>query len=687
MRFILRFTFFSDLINPRLDKTGFARAPALHHRAVFYRKTVTEQYNSVLFRHNDINVALSRFPKMFRLNTIPQRFVRWNKVNNHAVRSVAVRAASSLSDPQRPNRSFLMNMFGGKLETAELFPYPEPLNAEQKEFAAALVDPVHKFFTEVNDAVRNDDTSNVDRRTIDALWDLGLLAVYVPPELGGLGLCNVQSVLMAEISGSYDLALSLLIGAHKSIGTKGILLYGSERQKQKYLPMLSSGRVFGAFALTEPGTGSDAASIKMKAVLSPCGTYYTLNGSKLWISGGGLADIFTTFAQVESVDAATGEKRNKMTAFIVERSFGGVSTGPPEDKMGLKCSVTNELFLDDVKVPVENVLGEIGNGFKIAVNILNSGRYGLGAMLSGTMKTCVEKAAAHVSDRVQFGRKLIEFENVQEKLAMMTIQQYVAQSLTYMVSGNMDKGSVDYHLEAAVSKVFCTEAAWNVCDEAIQLLGGNGFMKPSGLERFLRDIRVFRIFEGANDVLRMFIALTGMQKAGKDLRGLQDALKNPFSNMGVIFTEGTKRAGRSVGVGGTNLRPFVASELQNAAKQCAESIDVFSATVESLLRTHGKGIAERQFQLARVADCAIFIYSMATVLSRASRAVKLNLPSAEQELLMAQIWCKEASDRVQQNIHRIQSKSFKENYQRMATVASCISKQRGPTYTNPLEID
>ena len=149
MRFILRFTFFSDLINPRLDKTGFARAPArpVHHRAVFYRKTVTEQYNSVLFRHNDINVALSRFPKMFRLNTIPQRFVRWNKVNNYAVRSVTVRAASSLSDPQRPNRSFLMNMFGGKLETTELFPYPEPLNAEQKEFAAALVDPVHKFFT------------------------------------------------------------------------------------------------------------------------------------------------------------------------------------------------------------------------------------------------------------------------------------------------------------------------------------------------------------------------------------------------------------------------------------------------------------------------------------------------------------------------------------------------------------
>ncbi|XP_049288134.1 very long-chain specific acyl-CoA dehydrogenase, mitochondrial-like [Anopheles funestus] len=630
---------------------------------------------------------------MLRLSTACRASDHWNVVKRLVQNSIAgstsfhVRAASSFSDAQRPNRSFLMNLFGGKLQTIELFPYPEPLDEEQKDYARALVDPVHKFFKEVNDATRNDDTSNVDSRTIDALWDLGLLSVYVPPELGGLGLCNVQSVLMAEISGSYDLALSLLIGAHKSIGTKGILLYGSDQQKQKYLPMLSSGRVFGAFALTEPGTGSDAASIKTKAVLSPCGKFYIMNGSKLWISGGGFADIFTTFAQVEVTDEQTGEKHNKMTAFIVERSFGGVSTGPLEDKMGLKCSVTNELFLDDVRVPVENVLGELGSGFKIAVNILNSGRYGLGAMLSGTMKACIEKAANHVSDRIQFKRKLIEFENVQEKLGTMATYHYVAQSLTYMVSGNMDKGSVDFHLEAAVSKVFCTEAAWYVCDEAIQLLGGNGFMKSGGLERFLRDIRVFRIFEGANDVLRMFIALTGIQRVGNDLQKLQKALKNPLGNMGMILAEGTKRAGHSVGVGGMDLRPFVARELQTAAQQCSESINTFSNTVESLLRIHGKEITERQFQLARVADCAIDIYSMATVLSRATRAIKLNLPSAQQELLMTQIWCKEASDRVQRNINRIQSVSFKENYQRMAIVAKHISNQRGIAFTNPMEID
>ncbi|XP_053672474.1 very long-chain specific acyl-CoA dehydrogenase, mitochondrial-like [Anopheles nili] len=635
---------------------------------------------------------------MLHLRSFSASFlIRWAQPNVVAVQKQRLfftgsgnlaRVATPTKDERPPvNRSFLMNLFGGKLQTAELFPYPEPLDDEQKEYARALVDPVHKFFTEVNDAVRNDDTSNVDKRTIDSLWDLGLLSVYVPPELGGLGLCNVQSVLMAEISGGYDLSLSLAIGAHKSIGTKGILLFGTEQQKQKYLPMLSTGRVFGAFALTEPGSGSDAASIKSKAVLSPCGKHYTLNGSKLWISGGGLADIFTTFAQVEVTDEQTGEKRNKMTAFIVERGFGGVTTGPPEDKMGLKCSVTNELFFDDVKVPVENQLGEIGGGFKIAVNILNSGRYGLGAMLSGTMKTCIEKAADHVSNRVQFKRKLIEFENVQEKLAMMATYHYVAQSLTYMVSGNMDQGSVDFHLEAAVSKVFCTEATWYVCDEAIQLLGGNGFMKASGLERFLRDIRVFRIFEGANDVLRMFIALTGIQYASKDLRELQKALKNPLGNLGLVLTEGSKRAGRTVGIGGTDLRSFVPAELHEAAKQCAESMDIFSKTVESLMRTHGKAITERQFQLARLADCAIDVYSMATVLSRSARAIKTGLPSAEQELLMTQIWCKEASDRVHRNVNRIHSESFTANYQRMATIAKTISHRRGVLFTNPIEVD
>lgn len=198
-----------------------------------------------------------------------------------------------------------------------------------------------------------------------------------------------------------------------------------------------------------------------------------------------------------------------MTAFIVERAFGGVSSGPPENKMGIKCSNTTEVYFEDVKVPVANVLGGVGNGFKVAMNILNNGRFGMGAAMAGTSRAALRTASEHAATRVQFGRKLAEFGAVRERLARCAALQYATESLAYMVSGNMDSGAADYHLEAAVSKVFASEAAWTVVDDAIQILGGMGFMRATGLERVLRDLRIFRIFEGTNDILRLFVALTG----------------------------------------------------------------------------------------------------------------------------------------------------------------------------------
>ncbi|XP_053696030.1 very long-chain specific acyl-CoA dehydrogenase, mitochondrial-like [Sabethes cyaneus] len=602
--------------------------------------------------------------------------------------ATAVKAAHVSSEKEpKASHSFMMNVFSGQLQTSQLFPYPDVLNEEQKEYTRAIIDPVNRFFDEVNNRIRNDETSNVNEETMNAIWELGVMGYGIPAELGGLGLTNVQAARLGDICGGNDLALTIHMGAHQSIGTKGILLYGTEAQKAKYLPQLSTGRVIGAFALTEPSVGSDAASVKSRAVLSPCGKYYVLNGSKTWCSGGGIAGIFTTFAQTEVTDPKTGEKKDKMTAFIVERGFKGVSTGPPEKKMGLKCSVTTDVYYDDVKVPVENVLGEVGNGFKVAVNILNAGRFGLCAMLTGTMRTCIEKAAEHVATRVQFKRKLHEFENVQEKLAKMAMHHYVAQSLAYMVSGNMDRGSTEFHIEAAITKIFGTEAGWYVCDEAIQLLGGNGYMQAPGLEQFLRDMRVFRIFEGANDVLKMFIALTGIQFAGTRLKGLQQAMKNPLANLGTVFQEGSKRLLRTAGSTEIDIGQFVADPLKDSAKLCAQSIEIFNQTIETLLIKHGKGIVEKQFILARIADSAIDIYTMACVLSRATRAVQKQLPSAEHECLMTQAWCTEASYRVQQNIGRINSDKFQDNNRRLSLIAKNIVERQGPALTNPLEID
>lgn len=459
-------------------------------------------------------------------------------------------------------------------------------------------------------------------------------------------------------------------------------MYGTKEQKEKYLPQVAAGKVFAAFCLTEPSAGSDASSIKSRAVKSADGKHYILNGSKIWISNGGMAEVMTVFAQTEVTDE-NGQKKDKVTAFIVERGFGGVSSGPPEKKMGIKCSNTTEVYYEDVKIPIENVLGKEGEGFKIAMNILNSGRFGMAMTMAGTMRMCIQKATDHATQRTQFGNKLDSYGGIQEKIARMACLHYVTQSMGFMISGNMDNKSKDYHLEAAISKVFGSESAWYVCDETIQILGGMGFMRDAGVERFMRDLRIFRIFEGTNDILRLFVALTGIQYAGSHLKELQNAFKNPTANLGLIFKEASKRASSMIGLGGVDLTGFVDPSLKDSAKLCGENIDMFSRSVELLLIKYGKNIVNEQFILNRLADSAIDIYGMACVLSRASRSIKLNLPSADHEKLMTDTFCREAHDRARTNILKTQSSDFKENTNRMSKIAKNIFEIHDVVQNNP----
>lgn len=393
----------------------------------------------------------------------------------------------------------------------------------------------------------------------------------------------------------------------------------------------------------------------------------------------------TVFAQTEMTDA-NGQKKDKVTAFIVERGFGGISNGPPEKKMGIKSSNTTEVYFEDVKIPIENVLGKEGEGFKVAMNILNSGRFGMGMAMSGTMRMCIQKATDHATQRTQFGSKLESYGGVQEKLARMAVLQYVTESMAFMISGNMDNGSKDYHLEAAISKVFSSEAAWWVCDEAIQILGGMGFMRSSGLERFMRDLRIYRIFEGTNDILRLFVALTGIQYAGSHLKELQRAFKNPAANLGLIFKEASKRASSYMGLGGVDMTSLVEPPLKNSAKLCGENIDAFSATVESLLIKYGKNIIHEQFLLNRLADSVIDIYGMACALSRCSRSIILNLPSADHERLLTETFCVEANDRIKTNLKKIHSADFNENYKRMSLISKNVCEIHDVVQTNPIGV-
>lgn len=600
----------------------------------------------------------------------------------HKTRVSTAAAAPPKAQPaQEESKSFAVGMFLGRLNTEQVFPYPSALSEEQEQTLQELVGPLSKFFEEVNDPFRNDALEQVEDTTMQGLKEMGAFGLQVPPELGGLGLSNTQYARLVQIVGQHDLGVGIMLGAHQSIGFKGLLLYGTPAQKQKYLPRLATGETMAAFCLTEPGSGSDAASIRTRAQLSPCGKFYTLDGNKIWISNGGLAEIFTVFAKTAVKDEATGKTKDKITAFIVERSFGGVTHGAPEKKMGIKASNTAEVHFEGVRVPVENVLGVPGGGFKVAMNILNNGRFGMAAAMAGTMRGVLAKAVEHATNRTQFGAKIHTFGAIQEKLARMAMLQYVTESMAYMISANMDQGATDFQIEAAISKIFGSEAAWTVTDECIQVMGGMGFMKEAGVERVLRDLRIFRIFEGTNDILRLFVALNGFQTLGVQLRGVQKALKNPLGNVGVLAGEVTRRLRRKAGMGsGLSLQEHVHPDLKESAQKTLQCLELFAGTADALLLKHGKKIVDEQFVLKRVADSAIDIYAMAVVLSRASRSLSMGHPTAQHERLLCDAWCQEAHRRVSVSLHPLPTESFRN----LRSIAQAVVDGGGVVTPTPL---
>ncbi|CAF2903369.1 unnamed protein product [Rotaria sp. Silwood2] len=583
----------------------------------------------------------------------------------------------------RTSNSFVLNLFRGQFHPNELFPYPNVLNEEQKDNVKMLIDPIWKFFEEKNDPAKNDMNEKIPDEVMNGLKEQGAFGIQVPVELGGLGLTNTQAARLFEIVTGHDLAISICVGAHQSIGFKGILLFGTDAQKQKYLPKLAAGEHIAAFSLTEPATGSDAASIKTKAELSSDGKYYILNGSKIWTSNGGIADVFTVFAQVPAVDDKTGQVQNQMTAFIVERKFGGVTNGPPEKKMGIKASNTTEVFFEDCKVPVENVLGGVGNGFKVAMNILNNGRFGMVVGLSGTMKMAIRKSIDFAKHRRQFGRTIDTYGNIQEKLVRMEMRQYVTESLGFLLAQNMDRGIPEYQCEAAIGKVFASESAWYVLDEAIQIHGGMGFMRSTGLERVLRDLRIFRIFEGANDILRLFVGFTGLQYVGSHLRELQNAVKS--FNLNAIVGEGSKRIRRNIGMStGPNINEYIHSSLQPSGLLLSKSIDRFGPAIEQVLMKYGKAIREEQFIVHRIGDITIDLFTMAACLSRCTNSFKNQVPTAVHESNLVRIWCEEAYDRINNNINLIQSPEFIERTKLMTQLAREIVDKESTVPVHPL---
>lgn len=552
----------------------------------------------------------------------------------------------ALATGKAKREPFVKNLFLGKMEKAMLA-YPEVLSEEKLAEIEAMAVATRKYFDENVDTAKIDREKQIPQEILDGLKALGLFGLQIPTEYGGLGLTATEYARMCEATGK-DGSLAVTLAAHNSIGIKGILLCGNEAQRRKYLPKLATGEHVAAFCLTEPTSGSDAASIQLKARPSADKKTYYLNGSKIYISNGGFADVMTVFAKVK-VEGVDRKKEEQMTAFIVERGFGGVTSGAPEDKLGIRGSSTTSIFFDNTPVPAENILGEVGDGFKVAMNVLNNGRFGMGAALAGGLRDLIGMTSKYAVERVQFEKPLSHFHMTKEKVYRMTTLVYAIESMAYVASAIIDVvEDPDCALECAIVKVFSSDAAQYVVNECLQIHGGLGFMTSLPLEQYYRDTRILSIFEGTNDILRLFISLMGLQYAGKQLAELVSQLRNPLAFPMLVLKKmwESRRDASDQPVLDLHLYSALHPSLKGGADTLEYCVKRLKYAVEVILQHYGKEVVEHQVVLSHLADMVMQVYAMACVLARASRSYCIGLPNSEKEVDIALCFCYDAKKKV-----------------------------------------
>ncbi|CAL8069659.1 unnamed protein product [Orchesella dallaii] len=588
------------------------------------------------------------------------------------------------SDLKKYKTSFGKDIFLGKFDL-DLFEFPEVLEKERHETLHEMLVPIERFFSEEVDSKQIDLDAKIPDKVLQGLKELGLYGQQVPTEYGGLGLNATEYARLQEII-SLDGSVAVTLAAHQTIGYKGLLLYGTEEQKQKYLPKLASGEMVAAFALTEPSSGSDAASIQTRAKLSQDGKHWIMNGGKIWISNGGTADFFTVFANTSDENAPVKSSRS-ISAFMVERKFGGVTNGKPEDKHGIRGSNTAEVHFDNVKIPAENILGEEGDGFKIAMNILNSGRFSMGSAGAGGLKKLMSIAAEHAISRKQFGKYLSEFGLIKDKFVKMAADIYVMEAMAYTTAGLIDGGKYeDCAQEAAMVKVYSSEATYRCTNECLQILGGMGYMRDYPIERALRDSRIMSIFEGTNEILRLLVALNGCKHAGQGLRDMVKQLRNPFQFPNLVWKKAFERRRHANDNPKLDLKlsRFLHPSLEAASESLEYSVLRLQFGTEMLLQAHGKNILDEQLMLQRIADIAIDIYAMTCALSRASRAYCIGLPNAQHEVHLAEYFCIGALHRVKHNMECILGGPGTNGDELSKAIADQIFKHKGYFPEHPL---
>ncbi|MBT8491475.1 MAG: acyl-CoA dehydrogenase family protein [Deltaproteobacteria bacterium] len=547
--------------------------------------------------------------------------------------------------------SFMRSLCMGRIEQDLLFPFPR-FSDDERETLQEVTGAVDDLLgSHEKDFSKWDDEGDLPGSFIQELREFGMFGLVIPEDSGGLGLGNAAYSRTLQQIARHDGSVAVTIGAHSSIGMRGLLLFGTDDQKKRYYEKLASGEMIAAYCLTEPGAGSDAASIETKAVQD--GDDWILSGNKLWITNGGIADFLTVFAKTPGEGG-----KGKMSAFIVTRDMDGVSFGPHEDKMGLRASSTTTVHFDDVRVPSENVLGEIGKGFKVAMMILNSGRTGLGGGCVGGMKKCIELATAQANQRKTFGQPISSYGMMKEKVGQMVVDCYTTEAAVSVVAGLIDGGYDEYAVEAAISKVYASECMTRTADEALQIAGGNGFMKEYPYERIVRDNRINRIFEGTNEILRLFIALSAMNDVASQLKQLTKTMKgifnDPIKGFGVLSGYARKHATLRTGMGEQSRLSGLHEALRGPTAVFESGARSLGTAADRILRKHGKDIIGKQFASKRLAEIMIDLFVLASTLSRVQASIEaVGEEKAGKEIEIAVIFADQAKRRIERHLDRI----------------------------------
>lgn len=516
-----------------------------------------------------------------------------------------------------PDVGFAKALFWGRFKGELLFPYPV-LPPDQQAAADEMAEKVRAYAEAHIDSFRIDREARIPDEVVRGLAELGLYRITIPVEYGGLGFNQQQYLKTMEVLGGHDASVAVFVNAHHSIGVRALILFGTKEQQAKWLPGLYDGSKLCAFALTEPEAGSDAANVQTTATPTADGSAYILNGLKHYITNGGIAQVLTVMARTPDPTTPKG----KVTAFLVTPDMPGFEVLEARaPKCGIRGTATGKIRFTNMRVPKENVLGQVGRGLQAALTVLNYGRVTFGATCTGHAKACLKAMTTHAKTRVQFRQPLAEFQLVQKKIAFAAAHAFAMEAATTECAAFIDRGFPDYMLETAILKVFATEHLWTIVNDTLQVWGGKGYFSDQPVERWMRDARINTIGEGANDVLKAFIAVVGCRGPGEYLKALRDealgGVAGFFRRLPAALGVGTRLVAPWLTTG-TPAVPVRSPELRGDAHTLARLVRQFGLKLPHVFlaaRTE-ENFAQAQLVHERLADIAIDLYVSACVLAR-----------------------------------------------------------------------